>query len=359
MKIGPPPMRILRRWSSKRSEPVSKEISKNNFARHCATDPKNRKVRLMRPLPSILLLVAACVAILLQHAVAESSYDLRSPDGKIEIRIRTAGQLRYDVLLEGRLILDSSTLSLEVEHRRLGMEAQVVDAKTRSCDQIVEPVVRQKFARIRDHYNELRLTMKDGYAVVFRAYNEGAAYRFETSLPEPQVKVYGEEANFNFPANFTVYYPQEDSFFSHNERKYLPQKLSEIASAFLATLPAVVDVGEGAKVAIAESDVDDYPGLWLRGTGGNGLAATFPPYPLKESLSRDRDYKVVESADYIATTAGTRSFPWRVMGIAQTDSGLMRAAFHRRSPFACRFFLFRGFEFHLEFLWFDTLQRAS
>ena len=127
--------------------------------------------------------------------------------------------------------------------------------------------------------------MDGGYAVVFRAYNEGAAYRFETSMPQAQVKIYGEEAAFNFPANDIVYYPQEDSFFSHNERKYLPQHLNEIAPAFLATLPAVVDVGEGAKVAIAESDVESYPGLWLRGTGGNGLAATFPPYPLKESLT--------------------------------------------------------------------------
>jgi alpha-glucosidase len=277
----------------------------------------------MRPLLSILLLVAGCVRILSNHSAAQSSYDLRSPDGKIEIRIRSAGQLRYDVLLEGRLILDSSTLSLDVEHRQFGSEAKIADAKTRTCDQIVEPVVRQKFARIRDHYNELRLTMKEGYAVVFRAYDEGAAYRFETSLPQEKVRVYGEESNFNFPANFTVYYPQEDSFFSHNERTYLPQKLNEVAPAFLATLPAVIDVGEGVKVAIAESDVDDYPGLWLRGTGGNGLAATFPPYPLRESLHRDRDYTVVESADYIATTSGTRTFPWRVIGIAQTDGDLI------------------------------------
>ena len=71
---------------------------------------------------------------------------------------------------------------------------------------------------------------------------------------------------------------------------------------FSAALPAVVDVGDGAKVAIAESDVEDYPGLWLLGTGGTGLNATFPPYPLKEELFRDRDYKVVESADYIAVT---------------------------------------------------------
>jgi len=255
-------------------------------------------------------------------AVAQSSYDLRSPDNRIEIRIRTAGQVRYDVLLNGRALLENSTLSLDVEHKSLGVQAKVIDVKPRSNDQVLEPIVRQKFAKIRDNYNELRLNMDGGYAVVFRAYNEGAAYRFETSLPQ-KVKVYGEEAKFNFPRNSLVYYPQEDSFFSHNERKYLPQHLNEIAPEFLASLPAVVDVGDGAKVAIAESDVDDYPGLFLRGTGGNGLSATFPPYPLKESLTGDRDFHVVESADYLADTAGTRTFPWRVIGIAEKDGDLL------------------------------------
>ncbi len=270
-----------------------------------------------------VLLSLLFVAVLIENAAAQSSYDLRSPDGRIEIRIRTAGQIRYDIVLKGRAVLENCTLSLDVEHKKLGAQPKVIDAKERSSDQVVEPVVRQKFAKIRDHYNELRLTMEGGYAVVFRAYNEGAAYRFETSTPQEQLKIYGEESAFNFPANFVVYYPQEDSFFSHNERKYLPQHLSEITPAFLATLPAVVDVGDGAKVAIAESDLEDYPGLWLKGTSGNGLAATFPPYPLKESLTGDRDYKVVESADYIAVTAGTRTFPWRVIGIADRDGDLL------------------------------------
>ncbi len=270
-----------------------------------------------------LLLFLLFVALLIENAAAQSSYDLRSPDGRIEIRIRTAGQIRYDIVLKGRAVLENCTLSLDVEHKKLGAQPTVIAAKERTSDQVVEPVVRQKFAKIRDHYNELRLDMEGGYAVVFRAYNEGAAYRFETSTPQEQLKIYGEESSFNFPSNFVVYYPQEDSFFSHNERQYLPQHLSEITPAFLATLPAVVDVGDGAKVAIAESDVDDYPGLWLKGTSGNGLAATFPPYPLKESLTRDRDYKVIESADYIAVTAGTRTFPWRVIGIADRDGDLL------------------------------------
>jgi alpha-glucosidase len=256
-------------------------------------------------------------------AAAQSSYELRSPDGRLEIRIRTANRVHYDVLLKGHALLEDCTLSLDVEHKKLGDNPKVIDTKQRSYDQIVEPIVRQKFAKIRDNYNELRLTMEGGYAVVFRAYNEGAAYRLETLLPEKQVKVYGEEASFNFPRDLVVYYPQEDSFFSHNERKYLPQHLSEISSEFIGSLPAVVDAGEGAKVAIAESDLEDYPGLFLRGTGGNGLAATFPPYPLEEKLERDRDFRVVKSADYIAITSGTRSFPWRVLGIAEKDGDLL------------------------------------
>ena len=276
----------------------------------------------MRTWSALLLLLGSALCLTVESA-AQSSYDLRSPDGRIEIRIRTAGQIRYDVVLKGRAVLENSTLSLDVEHRQLGVQPKVIEARQRSYDQIVKPVVRQKFAEIRDHFNELRLNLEGGYTVAFRAYNEGAAYRFETSIPQERVKIYGEESNFNFPRDPVVYYPQEDSFFSHNERRYVPQHLSEIAPAFLATLPAVVDVGDGSKVAIAESDVDDYPGLWLRGTGGNGLAATFPPYPLKESLSKDRDYKVVESADYIAVTAGSRAFPWRIIGVADRDGDLL------------------------------------
>ena len=275
----------------------------------------------MKVLSPVLLLMF--IAVIIENGSAQSSYDLRSPDGRIEIRIRTSGQVQYDVVLKGRAVLEKSALSLDVDHKKFGLQAKVIDAKRRSHDEEVVPVVRQKFAKIRDHYNELKLSMDSGYAVVFRAYNEGAAYRFETSIPQEKVKIYAEEAAFNFSANDIVYYPQEDSFFSHNERKYLPQHLSEIAPEFLATLPAVVDVGEGAKVAIAESDLESYPGLWLRGTGGFGLTATFPPYPLKESLTSDRDYRVVESADYIAVTAGTRTFPWRVIGIADRDGDLL------------------------------------
>ncbi len=266
----------------------------------------------------------AILAVATGIATGQSSYDLKSPDGRIEVRIRTAGQLRYDVVLRGGPLLENATLSLDVDHKKLGINPKVASAKPSSHDEEVEPVIRQKFAKIRDHYNELKLNMDGGYAVSFRAYNEGVAYRFETSFPEKQVKVYSEQADFNFASNFVVYYPQEDTFYSHNERKYLPQHLSEIAPQYIATLPAVVDIGYGPKLAIAESDLADYPGLWLAGSAPQfALHATFPPYPLKEQQTSDRDYKVVEAADYIAATSGTRTYPWRVLGIADHDGDLI------------------------------------
>src|ERR1700722_7198472 len=264
--------------------------------------------------------VVLCLAGL---ALGQRDYSLRSPDGRVEVKVRAADRLTYDVLFNGKALLQNCRLSVNIDHIVLGTSPNVLSAKERRVDQVLEPVVRQKFAKIRDNYRELRLELQDGLAVTFRAYNEGAAYRLETSLPKTQVHVFGEEAIFKFVGDHTVYYPREDTFFSHNERKYLPQNMSQIPVDSLATLPAVVDADNGVKVAIAESDVEDYPGLWLHGTSGNALVATFPPYPLKEQLEKDRDFKVVESADYIAVTRGTRTYPWREIGIAEKDGDLL------------------------------------
>jgi alpha-glucosidase len=256
-------------------------------------------------------------------ATAETNHTLRSPDRRIEVRIQAGDRISYSILLNGKPLLQDSTLSIRIDQRTLGLDPKVKAAKERSVNQEIEPQVRQKFARIRENYNELRLEMEGGYAVVFRAYNEGAAYRFETSLPQSEVKVYGEEVSFNFAGDYRVYYPQEDSFFSHNEREFIYLPLKDIPPASIASLPAVVEASDGIKLAICESDVEDYPGLWLRGDSKNSLSAVFPPYPLKEQLSKDRDLKITASADYIAVTTGTRTFPWRLVGIAEKDGDLI------------------------------------
>ncbi len=270
----------------------------------------------------ITLLTLCALPWLAGTAVAQPSYNLRSPDGKIEVRIRVGDRLRYDVLFNGKVLLQDSTLSINIDKKTLGLEPKIRSTKERSEDRMLEPVVRQKAAKIRENYNERRLELEGDYGLVFRAYNEGVAYRFEIRLPQSEVKVYNEEAVFAFAGNYRVYYPQEESFFSHNERLFTPRPLKEIAPEAIASVPAVVDA-DGVKVAIADADIEDYPGMWFRGTGGNALSATFPHYPLKEKLGRDRDFRVVESAEYLAVTRGTRSYPWRLLGLAARDGDLI------------------------------------
>lgn len=259
------------------------------------------------------------------NAIAQQTYSLRSPDQKIEVRIRNGDRFQYDVLLNGKTLLQDSALSIKIDQITLGLQPKVKTTKPRAINQEIVAPVPQKSVRIRENYTELRLEMEGNYAVVFRAYNEGIAYRLETSLPQREVKVYSEEVSLNFAGDYSVYYPKEDSFFSHNEREFLYLPLKAITPKSLASLPAIVVFNEGVKLAIGESDVDDYPGLWLRGNSNNSLLATFPPYPLKEELreNNDRDFRVTQAADYVAVTKGTRTFPWRIVGIAQKDADLI------------------------------------
>jgi alpha-glucosidase len=95
----------------------------------------------------------------------------------------------------------------------------------------------------------------------------------------------------------------------------------------MAFLPVLVDVKNGPKIAITESDLDDYPGLYVKGSadGSPSLFGFFPAYPLKEEQRRDGTLGVKERSDYIAQTKGTRTFPWRALLIARRDADLIES----------------------------------
>src|SRR5229473_464570 len=144
-------------------------------------------------------------------ALADTSYSLKSPDNRIEVQIRVTNKISYDVVLNGKLLMEDSSLSLKIAGKTLGENPQVKSTRKDRADRMLEPVVRQKFAKIRERYNELRLEMEGGYAVVFRAYPEGIAYRIETNLGSENVKVYSEQADFRFAGDYTAFYPEEES----------------------------------------------------------------------------------------------------------------------------------------------------
>lgn len=252
-----------------------------------------------------------------------TTYDLQSPNARIQVRIQTGARLSYDVLVNGKMVLHNSTLAMDLGQRQYGLNPKVKATKPTSLDHEIQAVVPQKYAKVRENYRELRLEMEGDYAVVFRAYNDGVAYRFESSSSQAEVKVISEEARLSFSGDYNVYYPKEESFFSHNEREFVYQPLKEISQTSIASLPAIIDTKDGVKLIIGESDVEDYPGMWLRGNSSNSLTVTFPPYPIKEELKGDRDLRVSQAANYIAITKGARSFPWRIIGVAEKDSDLI------------------------------------
>lgn len=271
----------------------------------------------------LIAIALVCLLLFVGHTYGATSYELSSPNQKIKLRIDVGPRIEYDLLLNRVPLLQDATLALDIERRKLGVAPEVLSATPFSVNRELRVPVPRKFAVLRENYNELRIVFKDDYAVVFRLYNEGMAYRFETSLPQNTVKVFNEEAAFSFADNFSVYYPKEEGFFSHNEREFVYLPLKEITQKSLASIPVIVNTRGGAKLMLADSDVDDYPGLWFRGNSNNTLSATFPAYPLTEQLTGDRDFSVTKTADYIAETKGTRTFPWRIVGVAENDADLI------------------------------------
>lgn len=161
----------------------------------------------------------------------------------------------------------------------------------------------------------------------FRAYDEGVAYCWEVSGDDP-LKVVRELATFTFPADHKVWFPEEESMFSHQERSYLDVKLSEITPERYASTGLLVDAGNNVKVYISESDlITDYAGMFLKGSAENRfrLEGKFAGVVLEEEQLTDRDVKPVKYADYIAELQGPKSFPWRAIIISDDDRQLVES----------------------------------
>jgi alpha-glucosidase len=205
-----------------------------------------------------------------------------------------------------------------------GTDAVVRKNHTRKVSGVIKPVVPRKFKTINDEYNELQLDFKGGYSLLVRAYDEGVAYRW-VSGQKGSYKVVREMVNFNFTADHTIWFPEEQQVYSHQEREYLHLKLSDVTPERFCSTGTLVALENGIKVYLSESDLVDYPGLFLQGSEATpfGLTGKFAGYPLEVLPRGDRDAKVIKHADFLAKTEGPRNFPWRVMIVAANDGDLI------------------------------------
>nr|MBC8486037.1 glycoside hydrolase family 97 catalytic domain-containing protein [Bacteroidota bacterium] len=258
--------------------------------------------------------------IVLQSQVV---FDLKSPNEKIITHIRFSKIIEFKILYDSVSIVDYSKISLNINDGIiLGENPRIKKKVTNTINQNVMPVIPEKNKVIPDFYNEVKFLFKGKYALTFRAYDNGVAWRFETSHKN-DIKVNSEQLGLNFPENSHIFFPEENLFFSHNERYYLYEPINQISSDRFCSLPALVQSADGTKVLITETDLEDYAGMWLKGTGANGLKAIFPGVALDEEQTSDRDVSVSKYADYIAITQGTRTFPWRILAIAENDGDLI------------------------------------
>ena len=253
-------------------------------------------------------------------------YTLKSPSGRLNVKVTVEENIHYSVFLSDKEIISPSPISMTLENKVLGQDARVRRDKITSVDEMIVPTVQRKYAEIPDAYNQLTLNFR-GYNLLFRAYDEGVAYRWEVTEDGP-VKVMNELATFTFPADFMIWFPEEESMFTHQERLYEEVKLSEISSDRFASTGLLVDAGNNVKVYISESDlISDYAGMFLKGSADNPhrLVGKYAGVVLEEERLTDRDVKPVKYADYIADLEGPKSFPWRVMIISDEDRQLVQS----------------------------------
>ncbi|MGZ5219254.1 MAG: glycoside hydrolase family 97 protein [Chitinophagaceae bacterium] len=276
---------------------------------------------------NLLVIVALLV---FYFGTAADRKEISSPDGKIKVTVEAKEKLFYTISYENKILLLPSVINMILENG-VELKGKISFKKTTSRfnNSVIISPVPEKRKNIPDIYNELAIRFRQPFTVIFRVYNDGVAYRFVTHFKD-SIIVKNETASFNFPANHLLYYPEvvkrenTDIYHTSFEEPYKLKPTDSLTQNNLCFTPILVAPTEGPKIIITESDLEDYPGMFINGNGNNSLSGHFAPYPLEEKVAEGEFPQaiVTKRADYIARTKGSRHFPWRVLLVAATDKEL-------------------------------------
>ena len=276
----------------------------------------------------VLILFALLVGV---EVFAAKEYKLLSPNGKLEITITAEPNLSYSVKCNGDVVLAPSKIGLKVyEGATIGEKIAVKKVKRTS----VNTEIPTKFYFrdvIKDHYNALRIDFAARYAVEFRAYDEGVAYRFVTNFKH-DFKLENEIAEFAFAKDYKGYFPytnltgeKKDKYFTSFESWYRNVELSKFETDKVAFIPVIVEADKYT-VCILESDVEHYPGMFGANTnGGTAIRGEFAPMPDKVVVGGYHQLQgIVESRKpYIAECKGATNMPWRIVLVTENANTLL------------------------------------
>lgn len=275
----------------------------------------------MRRTKSIMVIFLACLFV--AQAEAEEKIVIQSPNNKIVVSVTLDHRIYYSITHADQLIVDESMIGLQLsDGNLLGAFPELVSKKERVVDEEVKsPFYRS--SEIKARYRELDLKLKDGYGILFRAYDQGVAYRFYTSIKD-EILITNEIAEFRFDADYMTYLAHttnpENPFAMAFQNIYKMEPLSR-ADTSLVFLPLAVDLKNGKKLTITESDLESYPGMFVQvDQSEKMLRGVFAPFPsgLDYHPWRHQEY-VTERSDFIAKTQRSRTFPWRILAISESD----------------------------------------
>ena len=284
----------------------------------------------MKCLQTNLVIILLFVAVTVTGQQLKT-YQLTSPDGKIVLTVEAGAKMKWSVMHKGEIMIASSPASLQLQTGEvLGDMAVVVSAKTNTVNTTIK-AINYKKSIIIDHYNQLTVNCKGNYGIIFRAYNDGVAYRFFATRKEP-LTIVNEEAVFNFAKDYECLVPYvrdlrgTEKFIQSFEALYDKINISTFRKDSLAFLPAMINIGSAKKVVILEADLESYPGMFINTTENNtGFKGVFAPYPIAETQGgyNKLNTMVTKRAGYLAQVNGNRSFPWRVVVISEDDAALL------------------------------------
>lgn len=253
-----------------------------------------------------------------------ADFQLISPDQNLVVEITLKEKVYYSVLYKGERVMEYSPLSLSLEKVVLGANPVVLGKDQKTVDETITTVWGSR-KEVHDHYNLLSMHFDGNYSIEFRAYNHGVAYRFVTRLKDKQVIVKNEEVAYRFKFGVSAWILDSKSYESNF--RLTPLDVSNIQqfknNRDKICLPVFVQSTPTVKVAITEAGLYEYPGLFLsRGNDyENFLNGTFEKYALTTKTAGFSNYSqhADQEANYIASTSGSRSYPWRLMVISDDD----------------------------------------
>ncbi|WP_281228431.1 glycoside hydrolase family 97 protein [Flavobacterium aquiphilum] len=261
----------------------------------------------------------------------KQNFQLASPNGKIEIAIVLSDKITWEVTHEKEPILSTSPMSITLnEGEILGKKPMLLNSKKESIRTSFDtPFYKKKV--VENNYNQLVLNFKGDFAIEFRAFDEGVAYRFITKK-KGDIVVKSEEAVLNFDKDYPTLMPYvrdlrnpKDPFISSFESHYENKKISEFTKDTLAFLPFLIDFKNHKKAVFLEANLQDYPGMFVTNNKEkSGFEARFPKYPLQEMNGgfNNLNKLITQRADYLVNTKGSRNFPWRILVISESDKDL-------------------------------------